>query len=67
MTGVALANIGTTAVGFLLALTPVGWVGLIVGGVAVVAGTAAASVWVNNLISSNSGDWYDQIMNWLAF
>lgn len=46
---------------FLMVATPIGWVGLIIGGVAV-AGTAAASIGVNSYMKNNSGDFYDDLM-----
>ncbi len=51
-----------TALSFLIVATPVGWVGLIVGGVAVAGTAAAASISVNNITKNNSGSWYDSIM-----
>ena len=63
--GVAAVNVGSAALGFLMVATPIGWVGLIIGG-AVVAGVAAgASMGVNFAVSGNSGDWYDSIMEWI--
>jgi hypothetical protein len=47
---------------FLMVATPVGWVGLIVGGVAVAGTAAAASIGMNNAVKNNSGSWYDSIM-----
>lgn len=62
MAGTATVNIGGAALGFLVVATPVGWVGLIVGGL-VVAGTAAvASIATNDTFKNNGGDWYDSIM-----
>jgi hypothetical protein len=59
---------GTLAVNAGLAIlmiaTPVGWVGLIVGGVAV-AGVAAATIGMNSYVKENSGDLYDEVMNWI--
>lgn len=48
--------------GLLMIATPVGWVGLIVGGVAVAGTAAAVSMGVNGLVKENSGSWYDSIM-----
>jgi hypothetical protein len=48
--------------GLLMVATPVGWVGLIVGGVAVAGTAAAVSMGVNGLVKENSGSWYDSIM-----
>lgn len=64
--GIAAVNIGTAALTFVVAATPVGWVGLVVGGV-IVAGTAAAtSMGVNSAVKDNAGSWYDFIMSLLG-
>lgn len=64
LAGVAVLNAGTVTLGFLMVATPIGWVGLIVGGVVVVGATAGSSMWTNSQLKSNSGDWYDGIMSW---
>ena len=64
-TGVAAINFGSAALSFLLVATPVGWVGLIVGGIAVAGVAAGASIWVNDKTKKNSGSLYDDIMSWL--
>ncbi|MCG8613395.1 MAG: hypothetical protein MI864_23035 [Pseudomonadales bacterium] len=66
--GMFVAELGTAALGLAIAATPVGWVGLLIvaGGAAVVASGAATSIVLNNKIKDNSGDWYDQIMNWIS-
>ena len=62
LTGTAVAKVGGAALMFLMVATPIGWVGLIVGG-AIVAGSAVvASVSMNNYLKDNSGDTYDMIM-----
>ena len=66
-TGLVAANIGAAAIGFLLVATPIGWVGLIVGGVAVAGAVAGSSMAMNNLVKNSSGSWYDSIMNALRF
>jgi len=62
----ASAITGTIAVDAGLALlifaTPVGWLGLVVGGLAVAGVAAGASMGMNNLIKSNAGNTYDLIM-----
>ncbi len=63
--GVVTLNAGTAALGFLMVATPIGWVGLIVGGIAVVGVAAGASIWTNNQLKNNSGNWYDSLMDWL--
>jgi len=64
--GTAAVNVGTAALGFLVVATPIGWVGLIVGGVAVAGVAAGVSMGVNSYVKENSGDTYDQIMRWLG-
>ncbi len=54
-----VVNAGLT---LLLVATPAGWIGLIIGGVAVAGAAAGASVWVNNKAKINSGSMYDDIM-----
>ena len=62
-TGVAAINVGSAALSFLLVATPVGWVGLIVGGIAVAGIAAGASMGMNSLVLNNSGGVYDYIMS----
>ncbi|WP_201772814.1 hypothetical protein [Endozoicomonas numazuensis] len=61
-TGILAAKAGAAALGFLAVATPVGWIGLIIGGLAVAAGGVAATTVINNLSKNNSGDLYDGIM-----
>ena len=63
--GVTAAKVGTAALTLVVALMPVGWVGLIVGGVAVAGMSAAAAVGTNHVVRRNSGGWYDAIMGWI--
>lgn len=65
ITGVVAVNVGTAALTLLLVATPVGWVGLVIGGAAVAASAAGVSIWANGQVKANSGNWYDAIMNWL--
>ncbi|MGI9282558.1 MAG: hypothetical protein ACR2PX_23430 [Endozoicomonas sp.] len=60
--GIAAAKAGAAALGFLVVATPVGWVGLIVGGLTVAAGGAIATTTMNNAIKNNGGEWYDNLM-----
>lgn len=60
--GILAVNTGTAALGLLMVATPVGWVGLIIGGIAVAGAAATTSIVVNNAIKDNSGSWYDSIM-----
>jgi hypothetical protein len=52
--------------GLLMVATPVGWVGLIVGGVAVAGTAAAVSMGMNSIVKNNSGGVYDSIMKWIS-
>lgn len=67
ITGTAVVNAGAAALGFLVVATPIGWVGLIVGGVAIAGVAAAGSIAMNNAVKNNSGGWYDSIMKALQF
>lgn len=64
-TGLIAAKAGAAALSFLVMATPIGWVGLIVGGVIVVGAAAAASIGMNNFVKNNSGSTYDRIMRQL--
>lgn len=66
LTGTAVVNAGAAALGFLLIATPVGWVGLIVGGIAIAGTAATASIAMNSAVKNNSGGWYDSIMKSLG-
>lgn len=63
LTGTTVINAGGAALMFLMVATPIGWVGLIVGGVAVAGTAAVASISMHNAFQNNSGSWYDSIMN----
>ena len=65
--GSAAVNVGSAALGLLMVATPIGWVGLIVGGLTVAGLAAGATVITNNAIKNNSGDVYDEIMAWLNY
>ncbi|MCF6282304.1 MAG: hypothetical protein L3J28_08865 [Candidatus Polarisedimenticolaceae bacterium] len=60
--GTAVVNVGGATLTFLMVATPVGWVGLIIGGVAVAGAAATASIMTNNYIKNNSGSFYDDLM-----
>lgn len=66
LTGTAVVNIGAAALGFLVVATPIGWVGLVVGGVAIAGTASAASIGMNNVVKNNSGGVYDSIMKWIS-
>ena len=61
--GLAVTEVGLT---LLLAATPVGWVGLIIGGAAVAGAAAGASMAVNGYMMNNAGSGYDKIMKRLG-
>ncbi|BBA36167.1 uncharacterized protein sS8_4237 [Methylocaldum marinum] len=58
-TGLKVAEVGLV---LLLAATPAGWVGLILGGALVAGAAAGASMGMNYLVKEHSGDAYDLIM-----
>jgi hypothetical protein len=60
--GTAVVNAGLALLVF---ATPFGWMGLIVGGLAVAGTAAGTSIWTNEKLKGNSGGWYDDIMSWL--
>jgi len=51
---------------FLVLSTPLGWVGLIAGGVILTGISASASIYADNITKNNSGALYDQIMHELS-
>ena len=53
-------------IALIMAATPVGWVGLIIAGVAVAGASAGASMAANYAFKQNSGSWYDSIMKWIT-
>jgi len=65
LTGAAAIKAGSAALSFMMVATPIGWVGLIIGGVAVVGAAAVASIGMNNYAKGNSGNLYDDIMEWI--
>lgn len=50
----------------LAAFTPVGLVGLIVGGLAIAGTAAAGSYFADRQVAARAGGWYDTIMEWLS-
>ena len=62
LTGTAIINAGGAVLMFLIVATPIGWVGIIVGGAAIAGTAATASIGMNNAIKDNSGGWYDSLM-----
>jgi len=65
--GILAAKAGAAALTFLMVATPIGWVGLIIGGIAVAGVAAGISIATNNAAKDNGGDIYDSIMGWLNF
>ncbi|MCK5231565.1 MAG: hypothetical protein KAR13_14930 [Desulfobulbaceae bacterium] len=65
-TVIIAVNVGSAALGFLMVATPIGWVGLVVGGLAVAGSAAAVSMGVNDVVKENSGSWYDSLMKVLG-
>ena len=64
--GIAAVNAGTAALGLVVMATPIGWFGLIVGGIAIAGTAAAASIGVNSAAKESAGSWYDSIMKALG-
>jgi len=65
VTGVLAVKAGGAALTFLMVATPIGWVGLIIGGVAVAGVAAASSIVANNMTKDIGGSLYDVILNWI--
>ncbi len=61
--GSTVIKAGSTALIFLMAATPVTWVGLIFCGVAVAGVAAGSSMWINRQLQNNGGAMYDSIMS----
>lgn len=62
ITATAAVNVGGAALGFLMVATPIGWVGLIIGGVVVAGVAATASLTVNNIVKDDAGGIFDNLM-----
>jgi hypothetical protein len=60
--GSGALKVGAAGLTFLMLATPIGWVGLIIGGVAILGSAAGASIITNNYVNENSSDLYDNIM-----
>lgn len=60
--GTLTAKAGTAGLGFLVMATPVGWVGLLIGGAVVATATAGVTIATNQAIRGEAGSWYDSIM-----
>jgi len=55
--------ITASALSFLMISTPIGWMGLIIGGLAVAGASTGTSIVVNDYIKNNVGIIYDNIMD----
>ena len=62
LAGTAAVNAGATALGILVVATPIGRIGLVVGGIAIAGAAATVSISMNNYVKDNSGRLYDDIM-----
>ncbi|HED16923.1 MAG TPA: hypothetical protein ENI64_08960 [Gammaproteobacteria bacterium] len=60
--GILTINAGLA---LLLVATPAGWVGLVLGGIAIAGTAAVTSIGVNHYIKESFGEVYDDIMNWI--
>ncbi|HWV15179.1 MAG TPA: hypothetical protein VN030_07085 [Cellvibrio sp.] len=66
LAGTAIVNTGGAMLGFLVLATPIGWVGLLAGGLTVAGVAAATSIGINQITKEDAGGVYDLIMNKLA-
>lgn len=66
ITGDLIATAGVEALGLLVMATPVGWVGLIIGGIIVAGAATAGAIYANDLTKENAGGIYDSIMKKLG-
>ena len=60
--GGVVLDAGMTALGFLVMATPIGWIGLIIGGVVVIGAAAYTGYEMNKVTKENGGLIYDHIM-----
>ena len=63
--GGGVAKAGAFGLGLIMLSTPVGWVGLVVGGLVIVGCSVAASVAVDRYVNDLSRDKYDPILEWI--
>lgn len=64
--GTIIADAGIAALSFLAVATPIGWVGLIIGGAIVAGASAAGAIATNNITKEEAGGIYDTIMKWVS-
>ena len=65
LAGTLAVEAGSAALAFIMVATPVGWVGLIVGGLVVAGSAAGTAMLANNSFKENGGVWYDEILTWI--
>jgi len=65
LAGSGVAKAGAFGLGLIMLSTPVGWVGLVVGGLVIVGCSVAASVAVDRYVNDLSRDKYDPILEWI--
>lgn len=61
--GIAAIKAGSAALSFLAMAPPIGWLGLVVGGIAIAGVAAAASMTLNSEVQKRGGSVYDAIMS----
>lgn len=66
LAGTAVVKTGVSALSFIMIATPIGWVGLIAGGITVAGVAAAASLGMNHIVKEDAGSAYDSIMMFLG-
>ncbi|WP_281555873.1 hypothetical protein [Thalassomonas sp. RHCl1] len=64
--GTLAINGGSSALSLLMMATPIGWVGLVIGGALVVGAAAGASMGANYIVTQDAGSIYDTIMEWVT-
>lgn len=64
--GGAVLDSGMAALGFLVMATPIGWIGLIIGGAVVIGAAAYTGYEMNKVTKENAGSIYDHIMKMLG-
>ena len=57
---------GGAALSFLMVATPLGWVGLIIGGIVAASAIAGASIVADRIVENHGGEIYDKIMKSLG-
>ena len=60
--GELVVKVGAAGLGFLVVATPIGWAGLVVGGLAVAGTAAGTAMYANNWTKTHAGARYDRIM-----